>query len=814
MPEAVAAAAEHAERRDYVAELQELLTVSDAVVAECRPKLLETGQHVMATLVNPDHQQALEAYLSVCDWRYFGRPGDPLPKELAVYYEYGKYYIDLNSTIPYLQGSANTALPKLLEHAGIEHSLQSHYDELTARKPGIRSLLRDCVLTSDVYQFLASFDAPSLQQRHVPLTPYWRLIRETQIEQSLRIRHGYTDDTPIQTGSHIDTELRRAKHRLDDEQHPTVTFAQNEQTGVLRARTYLWPYLEEAFIANCEDSGLGRSKRLGKIGSTHGTYVLYDETGTDSVMLYEVAERVAETLLDTHFTGAPELHETMSMFLVYAIHDIFDLSLGSSLATILDDGAKEISQVMTEYLIDTRGIYPLRETSYDTYMLGHAPSHVPFETSRTHYDDYHDSWPGSVDTSAHLIAAREQRRQSRKAIGQVLAYGPHNYRVPLRILQNRVITRADHEMPPGTPEDLIIRMTSQQSYKQAPFIPGYTLSRLDRNTNTYGYAVNPEGDPYAPCEVRLSAEQQSQLTQSYRQIGLTALADAIHAQPGITVDDLTRAVQSHAVYHLPAETNQTFDRSDNPLEEPDTRISSLHSFAPLVRDDRLFVQCTGATQFLKHSLAEIFGEQSVATISGNAIAEHEVVISALGHMQTVFVHGNRQYILDATPAMPGRRDKEAHTPPATERKVSRHSPETPQLHYKARRREATHDESAQPKTIEERAGELLRSLVEISKITLNQANEQRLYRHIVTLPRDNIVRRTFQSLLRAKEGLVDTEALTATLEYLQACRTADHAMRVRLGFADYPQGYIDHLFYKLWDLEQIVSAQESRTTAK
>lgn len=804
---------ESLEQIDYVANLQELFQVSDGVVSECRPKLWASAESVSARLINPDLQRALAIYTGVLDWHYFAKPNDPLPEGLVMTADSdGDLHLSLDYRLPHIDGGLGY-VDHALNSAGLRDNMRPYLQEMTDREPAIKEAIRSLIMSSADYQLLNSFDDSIIKPAQAPLPPYWRQIREQQIELSLRERYGYSPNEPVYLNSPMQFELRRELYRLDEETALSTEDPDNSSGALQRACTYLTPFVARAY----EDEYVAGEKKFGRIvyEPGDGTYILgEDEELGDAVHdLWELSKAAAEELSSNIFIGDERLKYLVMDFVSVAIDKILDPRATEPYRTVLEEAVNEAVEHITENLYEL--IRPSEmNIAYgfnESAIIMRAPNSEAFSQrlfdSLRHQSLGRDSWSSVFRSTSELASEAQLWQEENLQIGKVEKYRPMNYRTSARLVQDRI--RSEPVGSRSTEEDLVIDLSFPNDPYAVPFIPGYQLVSISPFYDRYGFRVDPEGDPYQECKVVINKARKETLANSYRSVGLVELAQHLEATPKLTVSQLTEFIRSASTYNAPIHT--TGGMSGDHFTSNFTRVDYFSDFSKIVRDGKLFVQCTGVANFLKHSLQIAFGPNCAALIGGKVIKSSSETISNTGHAQTVFVHNNRQYILDSTPAYSLSNGSDEPIGTDTEHYRNRRAPLAPKLAL------ADHDQktaTALPKsgkTLDERVSDLITSLVERAKVAFNLPDEEKLFKALVELPQSDPARMTFELLLQFQRGKHDLEDINRKSDYIEHCSEASQDSRDRLGFGQYSVGFLDQLRSTVWKFKWAYEEGQSPT---
>lgn len=354
-------------------------------------------------------------------------------------------------------------------------------------------------------------------------------------------------------------------------------------------------------------------------------------------------------------------------------------------------------------------------------------------------------------------------------------------------------------------DELRIKITDEGDYGSArdPYVPGYVLT--SRSGKLYGFMRNPEGDPYASADIPLADSQINSLAEEYRKLGLTQLANNLIASKKLTVSKLVDYIR-HATYY-PLLDDNNIVRS-YPYR---TDGNSFEGFSQLIRDGKLHAQCNGSAQFLKLSLENIFGKGTADIADGYVLSDE---ISKVRHVQTIFAHNGRVYILDATgsssTAQFGIQSRQRRgfswrrnaTRPMTaialreSQENSIQDPVTDTVEHGARYEISD--------TFQEREVPAIADILEERLcVAFGVRTRDQLYARLVDLKQHDPIRRAVEAVRTDTRGELELEDLEAIVKYLHNYRQASDDVLQRLNLPKYNPDIIRNLEDALGKIAQV-----------
>lgn len=753
--------------------LLELISFPDQRADELKAQLRKLTERALATTLNPHDQDSLLITAGIVDWRLFGAQGGPLPLGLAQgRTKDGSFGIFYDTRTGFGSECIRAALAKL-EDTGLDEIIDELDRLIDKRYDQIRDLLKNILNDSQALQFiktLAEGELPQDNEEH-PIPPFWRIIRETQINQAIRTRWSLRPNEQIIPSTEPHHELRKELSRLDDER--IFAKLKPSTSGLERLRSYFEKLLKSELVE-------GESPRIfvgvGKVDGYNTLYTSQDPQGIDpSDILEAMGRRLASQINET----GPHIQAVVGTWLSSLAKNIlWPKETSESFDQLNLNAIEETCDILDESLLDCRSLRPRDYISSSNLrgilhagLLNSTDPLIDLSQLKKDSSSSHQHY-SEVRGSAEIISTPVEER-----IGEVIQFQSYTRgRYAHRILQFRPIIK---DLPPiRGDEGLILKLDNAWTNDSHPYIPGYELS--GSTGDKYAFVPGIEGDAYAAADVILSKEQRLKLYELYSEIGLNDLADIVKRGSRLKVYDLASLISSEGIYASRSNTHALRP----PL--PSSRyISSLGSFEELVRNNKLYIQCTGAAHFLRVSLEEIFGSGAAAVTEGFKISRYTISTSA-AHAQTVFHHQGKTYLLDATPSTEGDRYKDylfktrrpfffrpgnplASTAIA---RVNARIPETPAF--------------AHVETPRENAIQAIRHTLDTQLTEIFQALDPNdAYEKINTLPEGDPFRATLEATLRASDSTITREELDRLSSYLEAYQNADNALRRQMRVPSY-----------------------------
>lgn len=756
------------DRFDYKTRLQREYIMSQEAIERLRPLLWDCVEKAETFIVAPRQREALALYAKILDWKYFGQPGDPLPKGLVVTSERGDTSYD--STIPYMDEALDVGLSEQLEDLGLGLVRVTTFAELTKDKrvTEVVDLNFDILLHSPQFAAMAGFDHDLPHMSHEKLTQAQRAVREAQIEQSVRAQYGLVSGEMIIPGSAPGIAMKRSLYGLDDETAPRKTKEDTSTNGVERFKEYLKPFFKEELDGKVFDQNSELNVRLyDKIAQHFVDHIGYSKYETVPFLNNYVSEAIAVAYSGKFKSMSEVMREAWLSCKNSTIHSAF------------------IGEHNDEFISSNWERTLLLDPTFDSIK-------DKTETDPRVLLDHDREWARIFKKDAMIVSDASIERMKNRSIGNVAKFDKSSQRVGGRIV---VLETGYSEMTTELNPDMSITL-----YKECqPFVPGYVLvgsAKQADETYKYDFVKDENGDPYTECNIEIDKNDTSELANIYASIGLGDLADSLQSAKKLTISDLAMHIQRNSVY-AKASTHSKH-RTDN-----------LWDFKPLVENGKLHVQCTGAAQFLMHTLNELYGSSSSGIVTGDTtLHSNWADITAAGHAQVSFNFDDEYYILDATPSASGRVPRKKlftrikkMKKPAKKQNITIPEQSIEQI--------PEVEELVQVRQLEQQIDvytvvtQMIESCEALLVASFEQPNNKKLYETLKKLPEHDVVRRTYELLRRYRLGKISTEDLSASSRYIKKIATADEPIQRKLRLQQYPQPLMEQLVRFVDDLERL-----------
>ncbi len=794
--------------------LVDSFTLSNELVEELRPQLWTIGEKVANQVIEPEKRNAIALLTGIIDWYWLSSPGEEMPPGMVLlsYYDQEVPTPAVDQRIPYMNRSIDQVVHEL-RTTGMHELETTVLRDFIKREAEVNQAVQTIMRSSAEFALLKSFDDQQQKLEENPLTPFWRQVRERQIEEDIRKRHALGHGDNIIAHTQAGQDLRRQVYQLDNETMINPQRPTSHNDAVLRARAYVLPFLAAAYEEQVGqpfdnvyyEEGTGLCLRGG--GEVEGPE-LYEYSRMAG---YDIAEKIGLTQKSLRFIS--------EKFLEYAIESIVDPRQTDTLASILEEAVESATDHVYDILkcgvVPHFGSYPdMHDSNHGEIiaLLRQPPGLIYDGTSmdklqqRNRYEVTDYDWHNTFRTMSNFSTESELYFRSQVDYGSVESYGPSNFRVPARLIGTHI--RAS-ELPRrhGSPDLLITIEPFMMKHDEVPVIPGYTL--VSEHFDKYGFEVNLEGDPYHDCSVVVNAAKRKDLADHYRSnFGMAELADQIELHKRLTVKQLVDYIRDYSDYHLP-QALEGFSMDDTPLTTRTNYINASTDFSKFVVDGRLQTQCGGSAHFLRYTLSRIFGKGCAGVIDGHVLQSTTSRIDGVQHAQTIFNHGSKQYILDATPPahINGANYRPIHGGgDYTKRRIGARALQLEKADHKDLA--AVPAETAPTKTIEQEADELISGLGELLKTSFNVRNDEQLFKHLVSLPSHDPARRAYETLVRFRAGTIGVHELNKTTRYLEKLVEADKETRTKIGFGHYSPDFVESIRSAVWRLGFAIQRRE------
>lgn len=797
---------------EYTRTLQRAFLEFDPETREAvHAQLWAATDKLLANILPAEQREGVKIAAGIMEWYCLGQPGDDLPAGLVVTHdEHDNIEFRLDDRIPFINHSLSEVAERIGE-LGFDDTLEDLERKIAESEPEIEEAIRGIIESSAEYRLLMSFESNNPATAPLPLTPFWRQIREEQIKGEVRARHQLSETDEIEHGMPAANDLRRHLRHLDDETMPR-SGSEPADDEVARARKWAMPYLRAAY----EKSSWGGGKTIDRIAYDpgNGVYVYAKDEEESYTEIYDISHDAAICASAELFIGPKEQQPVVIDFLYGVMSEVGDPRNAGSIRSIVEAAIEEsINDVSRELLMSTQEAFAKFASNYDNYInLLHAPDtratdgYTPTSRNAITTQPLNGDWRHVFSSYAALATKQELRGLKDYIIGHVEAYGPDNFRGPGRLIMAESSGREIPLTYEGTP-DIRLQLPRWTISGDAPFIPGYQLVSWP-HYNTYEFIVDPAGDPYSRCDVAIDSARLDELIGAYEKLGLADLAEGLRAASTVTVHQLSELIAQTSIYHLPDEVVHNSYESFNAASR---NTDELSDFEACVKDGVLYVQCTGASQFLKLSLEMAFGDYSAHTVGGLVLWSDTPTINAAGHEQTIFNHDGRRYILDATPsAADTTEDDPVGVLPLAgyhaqhyAQVIERSAPDTLPAELQVGRK------VVQEVTWEEQVAELHGSLQQQLQAYFEAGNQRELYEKLLQLPSFDPARRTMELYVQYQNGTLSPEAVTARAAYIDACAAAETTVKQQYRMDHYPQSLLTSLSHMANRLNWLIEERDT-----
>jgi hypothetical protein len=764
---------------EYQRAITELTTTSPEVAEAQSARLDEVVDEALRHTVGEHERQVLEYARGIFKWTLFGKSEEQLPDGLVIGSHRGRPAVRLDArkliTLDCIIDAGSR-----LEQFGFEEVVEAVDADIESRSDAVREEMQGESRQNPAYLFMQSFDVHAQPEIvDVPLDEREKAIRAGQVRQEVIERHNLLEPGGVfERASSADTELRRGLWHIDDETKPQVE-SRSDQNPTERARAYLAERAIDYHIArrdNIEDTPEVRERLKQLMLSTDAP--ADNAEGYDRFILFDDATSSTYVLSEELTEGSPLMEEVLAGSIlrnyVNTLLRDYDPSLpyDQAVEKTVNQAVQEVWEFMFDDIgkagaLDNIGEY---DPAIRNSLMTPRGEQVPQGTLTEHAHLHHH---GTGDTEFMTREAAESLQE--QYVGHI-----ESGTIPgMRVLQ----IRSRDETLPHTSDrsDAVLRLHGREFNDHDPSIPGFTLVARNDLEGRYEFTRN-DTDPYASPEVPISTQQAQELADTYRAIGLNQLAFRMSQNTELTVADLAEYITIYSTYPLPQETrySEQYPRSHS---TPD-----LESFRDFVDDGRLAVQCTGAKNFMKLSLQQLFGVESASSIAGRAIGTGD--ITELQHGQTTFTHNGESYIIDTTP--PSRAGMGTLPNPPSDAPLR---PPRPTAHEQLQRTPRQQEISAEiPRDPSAQLHAARASLETQLGAAMGIRGQQALYEAVAKLqPNVDPVRRTTEMAIQAAEGAATREAAESLVTYLQNYRQQPRETLRAQGYPVYEPRLLDLL---------------------
>lgn len=725
----------------------------------------------------------------ILDWELFGKRGDRLPPGLI--WTYGN---TLGRSLTYdprnwFSASCRSASQRRLDDLGCDSLLSAATQDIESRRGEIHETVSGLIMSSPEYRLVQSFNMQlPPESKDMPLLPFFRIIRERQIEEDVKFQYGIQG--AIDARSVAATSLKRRLQWLDDEVMLRKTTAELRDDTLVRARQF---FGQKVFDECGRAYNREALDRFDIKHSEHSSYLVIrlkeghkDPEGFDYVggcrdYTFEAAEALTYELSEA---GTNTQRWIGKEFLDYFMMRLLDPRTSMSYDMIIEYAIEETSAWMLKCFINDMTSSVSYTDSLPVYLRLPEGEEM-LDTLYMSSGKAHSTWHEAHSKGLGFTTAEEIARKERILTGEILRR-PRDDSKPRLIQSYSRNTQIPRIYPKN---DLRLRLTAETFRHGAdPHIPGYKLA--SRNGDEYGF-VRDNVDPYTRADIPLSEHQKELLSDQYSQLGLHQLAKSVNGRQNLTVDSLVDLIRDASYYPRPAKLRPHYQSNDEGLPEH-FEARQLSDFQQLVKEGVLQVQCNGSAKFLQLSLEAAFGRGAADIAVGNLIGNSKY-INASGHAQTTFVYKDHIYLLDATPFSgvrgQGRRfgfwgNGQAEPPSTVTLATIPEVPEQPEAKPL----------KADPSELRKQRLASLQHALELQlSVLLGVRDRQGLHKKVASLNSADPVRRTLGIFLRAPKDQLTAEDIENLSMYLEQYKKAPADVLAQMRVPAYDAATLDSL---------------------
>jgi hypothetical protein len=794
---------------EIITAFRELYAPSEEFIGTFQTQFHEIAAGVIDSIPDSVHREAVARHISHIELAIFSSGAMDLPDGLLIGGYTGYPSIQYDPSMPYMnEGVAGYVRSELRRHGAVE-ILEERYRQFETDASTVERarLITEAWTSSSVFEFFSAFESAGLLNNDAPLDVYWRTIRERQIDQTVRQRHGIRDNEVVQSGTQAHRELVRDVYRLDEEtiKQPVTDI---QLSGIERARQYLIPYIIESLR---ESSDLSDNIDEIDIQFTisehlHSSMMSFKEASGEKRKLYigrflsPVARRIQELSIGDGVLK--EIIQDRLRDLLHAILDPKTKSLRDALEVSRTKGV--LAQAKKELRFESTPLFgnlinhPQKSFFYEFRGDSTGNNELRIAAATRNEKRYPVEDIFSNEAYVSTKSSQEERRMQTLAWRKGSSNGAR-----LMTRQNGSIVLPDYAALP----DMTVKVDENDF---VPSFPGYTMVSVSPE-GAYGFRYEKMNDPYVPCNIQIPEEKRLSLADEYDSVGLHNAAEQVRYLYGLTVENLVEILRRNSEYVYMSKGFHS------------RNIYSLETISDIVSEDgKLYVQCTGAAQVLKTSLEYAFGVGSANTISGYLSTESQQRISKLGHMQTTFKHKGKLFILDATPSGGSGRSAAAPESIGPEEKsllrrimarltvaqptdvensvdaveeIINMFNEAPREKVHISNIEATNQEIESPSLpkIEDISPKLKIATLEYLKVYFDLPSDEALFKHLVKLPPHDPLRRSAEVALRAAKGTISVEEIAEAAHYLAVVAKSDQRQRETVDAEMYDARSLHHV---------------------
>lgn len=605
----------------------------DAVAADYATKyLLESDQQKVAIAAN------------VLRWFLYAEPGGELPEGLV--------YEDNRGGWPPVSVQADRRIFGLTQ---LQQTLSVIYLKACASRHDMvdKALLKDgsplhrLVWHHPILEYLRSFDAGQSDGER-PLNNKERQLAGKIIEEEARLNDGIDRAADINPQTFAGRKIAAGKLLLDwaTKRDPHVMgdagpSRKNKQPsgGWQRLKAHYWPRVQK-YVS---DEGYDLSR-----AENGGFEVWISKEGEESISYFDLIEDITNDIIgeitDAFDTGSEQLDSLCHLILRQTLEALFNPT-DESPSISVDESLKHVIKHahLSNFEMDALIRFPTVHWKWPINVLGARGRLLPYEDNRGipyHYNRSHvDACVDSLDSLGPGLGTTEEFLNEYTTY-TVESLSGSNHQLAGRMLLEVDKGSVSSQPVPDRPLDFIMNYTLWVPEGKEPYIPGFSTVQLENRK--YGF-IKQDTDPYGFCDVPVLQENLPGLAAFFDRLGAVQIVDALASAENLTVGDLEAIIARGSDYYLPDEHERVSDFSSSNRGEP-----------ARVQNGRLQIQCLEAGKLQREVLGRLFGDHCMSFARGNLInQENDTTYSTtnIGHVQTVFAHEGRQYILDSTPGM-------------------------------------------------------------------------------------------------------------------------------------------------------------------
>ncbi len=583
-----------------------------------------------AKALYPAGKMAIDIVTGMLDYVWHSPADAPLP--LGLFVTVGnRVGVETN-----LVGRDFVKTVQVLESVGLNMETEGRRRALAVNDEPLRNSFYEVAKQTAGYKLLESFMVSEPQYSDRPLTPAEMQVlvtrRENEAAQKLRT-----------AGAHKSIVARAVQHATYDLDEVTVRRPAGETeppTPIKRAQTFFEKYIA-TFATECGGAGTFSVE-------DHYTIIV---DGTE----YPMTD-VFYPLMKT-FRGAFALGHQISE------HALSDYVLASAIKGIFDHSASGApdSPAAYEQLLDAACRDTWDEIAWNRYAPAtdltslnidaevrihkQLPSDGPLFDIPADFEGIPGALHFDIDKPVGFMTAEVYRALEKTVIGAI-------HKAPANDWRPRMLMPSDiwlDSLASYDPQEAALIISLRDRNASPRTVPGYTLLGYNFADGTFGYAYNPDADPYQDCTIPLEYGQIAALAQTAENSGAAALSAAIKAAKGLTVKGFVDLLRGASTYVLPSSAEQAQEMS------PDHRPASTQELSAFIDagTGKYKVQCGVMESICSVFFAEA-GLGETGQLSGGTlmVPAHTKQLDALTHQQMTFkpAGSDRMYIIDATPA--------------------------------------------------------------------------------------------------------------------------------------------------------------------